>query len=265
MTTARKNSIEDLELNIGHHASEASAQDILKSLEDETIKSVTLNFSGTLSIDKSFYQFIYKLKRDLFIKKIELKSKNLNQKLRQQLQNDGTESFFNIVRPTAKSVIDVKFVQPFINSTVNVLKVQTQVDSTMLTPTIKSKFTANYEIDIAGVLSLVSPSFSGSVGICYPKSTFLKICGKLFDQEYETIDSEVEDAASEILNMIFGGAKAELNKDFDYGIQKALPTVIRADSLKLRQYSAESTLVIPFDSSVGPFHIEIEAVYNTKE
>ena len=59
--------------------------------------------------------------------------------------------------------------------------------------------------------------------------------------------------------MIFGAAKGQLNSQYDYQILKALPAVISGQKLKLKQ-SKGPTIVLPFTSSVGSFHLEIEVV-----
>lgn len=227
------------------------------------IREVHLDFSLTEVVERTFYQSLYRLKRELSTDNIELKSFNISKSVQSQFHESGTESFLNIVKKNNSRLVDVHFIQPFINATVNVLQVQAKLECKMQTPTLKSNFKIPYDVDIAGVLSLVSDAFMGSIALSFPKDSFLKICSIVYGMEFTSIDEQTEDAAAEFLNMIFGGAKAELNKDRNYNIQKALPTVIRAESLNLRQYSAESTLTLPFQTSAGPFHIDIEIVKKT--
>lgn len=226
----------------------------------DNLKEVHLDFTKTEVVDRSFYQSLYRLKRELSLHTIELKSFNITKDVQAQFHASGTDSFLNIVKKNNNKLVDVHFIQPFINATLNVLEVQALLACTMQPVTLKSKFAIPYNVEIAGVLSLVSDQFMGSIALCFPKVTFLKICEVVYGEVYTEIDSQTEDAAAELLNMIFGGAKAELNKDKKYNIQKALPTVIRADSLNLRQYSSDATIVLPFSTSAGPFHIDIEFV-----
>ncbi len=82
---------------------------------------------------------------------------------------------------------------------------------------------------------------------------------RMFDEENSEINEEIEDAAGEILNIIYGQAKAELNDQKGYQLKKAIPTVLTADKLKIRQQGPGPVVVLPFDSQAGKFHIEIEA------
>lgn len=160
-------------------------------------------------------------------------------------------------KTVGKKKLDVAFLNPFINATINTMKIQASVDVASQPPVLKTDFKQN--VDIIGVISLVSNIYEGSISLCFPKETFVALCNKLFGESHTEINSEIEDAAGELLNMIFGAAKGQLNTQFDYQILKALPAVISGQRLKLKQ-SKGPTIVLPFTSSVGSFHLEIEVV-----
>lgn len=160
-------------------------------------------------------------------------------------------------KPVLKKKLDVVFLNPFINATINTMKIQASLEIQSQPPALKTDFKQN--VDIIGVISLVSKVYEGSISLCFPKDTFVAICNKLFGENHTEINSEIEDAAGELLNMIFGAAKGQLNSQFDYQIVKALPAVISGQKLKLKQ-SKGPTIVLPFTSTVGSFHLEIEVV-----
>src|SRR5688572_11064834 len=81
-------------------------------------------------------------------------------------------------------------------------------------------------MDIAAVIGLTSKSFNGSVAICFPKAVFLMIMEKLLGETHKDIDKELEDGASELLNIIFGQAKKVLYAK-GYAIERAVPTIVR--------------------------------------
>ena len=84
--------------------------------------------------------------------------------------------------------------------------------------------------------------------------------GNMIGETYEVIDKELEDGAGELLNIIFGHAKAILNNK-GYNIQKAIPTIVRGKDLAINHISSNKTIVLPFESPEGPFHIEIGIDY----
>jgi len=151
--------------------------------------------------------------------------------------------------------LDVEFVSPFIEGTVETLKVQCEYPLKQGKPFLKGE---GKEIDtvIASVIGLTSTKFNGSIAVCYPKEVFLKIMSNMLGEEYKEINEDLEDGAGELLNIIFGYAKKLLNeKGFD--IQKAIPTIVTGDNLNVKHVSPNPTLVLPFESEMGPVHVEI--------
>lgn len=221
--------------------------------------TVTFDFLKVNSVEKSCYSSINRLRNLLQKNKSFLKSENLSKALHAQLKTDGVLVLFHEQKPESKPApkLDVKFITPFITGTLNALKVQANVEAKNKSPYLKDH--QNFDVDIAGVLSLVSDAFVGSISLCFPKMTFLKICEGLFGEPQAEITPDIQDAAGELLNMIFGAAKAELNDKNNYEIKRALPTVIVGNSLKLKQ-SSGPTIVLPFESEAGSFHLEIEIV-----
>lgn len=155
--------------------------------------------------------------------------------------------------------INADFLNPFIDATINTMRIQAALDVKCQPVILKADF--HQTVDILGVVSLVSRVYEGSVSLCFPKDTFIAVCNKLFGENHTEISSEIEDAAGELLNMIFGAAKAHLNAKYNYQIPRALPAIISGQRLKLTQ-SFGPTIVIPFTSDLGSFHLEIEVISN---
>ena len=75
-------------------------------------------------------------------------------------------------------------------------------------------------------------------------------------EEFTEIDDELQDGAGELLNIIFGQAKAALNER-GYGLDLAIPSVIRGNDLKVTHMTNSPAIIIPFTSEVGPLYIEV--------
>jgi chemotaxis protein CheX len=150
---------------------------------------------------------------------------------------------------------DVVFLNAFIDASVKTMGVQCSIEAKPGRASLISK-APEMVYDIVGLIGLASKAFQGSIAICYPQDTFLKILGSMLGETYTEITQDLEDGAAELMNIIFGQAKIDLNQK-GYEIEKAIPTVIRARDLKLRSVSHAATLVIPFETPAGPFRIEI--------
>ena len=152
--------------------------------------------------------------------------------------------------------IDVNFINPFIKATQATLELQANTKVKIGKPYLK-KDGHDETIDIAGVLSLTSPVFNGSIALCFPAKVFLAIYSNLLGEKHEVITKDIEDAAGELLNIIFGQSKAELNEKVGYQIQKAIPTVIRGTNLVVHHLARGIAVILPFETDAGPFHLEI--------
>lgn len=149
---------------------------------------------------------------------------------------------------------DVETVNPFLNATIEVLKVQA---STEIRP--KAIFVRREKSglgDISGVIGLVSDRFNGSVVLTFPKDTFLKLMSRMLGETYTEITQDIQDGVSEPTNIIFGHAKAALNQK-GYGVKMALPSIVVGENHFVYSGTLGPRVVVPFDSDLGPFFIEI--------
>jgi chemotaxis protein CheX len=227
-----------------------------------------LDLKSTLQISKEFYQAMLQFKSLLKAGQKSSYSINVDRSILTQLRADGMEQAFSpadsindalkkagIVKK-ARTSINVEFINPFLAATIKTLEVQANTPVTPQKPYLKKD--ANENIAIAGVISLVSDKFSGSVAICFPKDVFLTIYENMFSEKHETITKELEDAAGELLNIIYGQVKVELNAKAGYHFKKALPTVFTGEKINVSQQGKSPAVVIPFQGAGGTFFIEIE-------
>ena len=78
----------------------------------------------------------------------------------------------------------------------------------------------------------------------------------MLDEPFKEITDELQDGVAEMLNIIFGHAKAILNTQ-GHTIQKAIPTVIRGDNIRTSHLSLSKVMVLSFVTDLGTFQIEI--------
>jgi chemotaxis protein CheX len=151
---------------------------------------------------------------------------------------------------------NVELINPFILSTIKTLETQCATEPKCAErPFIKGSRPLP-PIEIAGIIGVTSPLFKGAITIAFPKETFLGIMSNMLGEPQKEITRDLEDGAAELLNIIFGQSKVILNEK-GFGIEKALPTVVRAPDLNIRQYSQSPVIVLPFDSTCGAFFMEI--------
>jgi chemotaxis protein CheX len=160
-----------------------------------------------------------------------------------------------------KSLIDVAIINPIINGAIETLKVQCKTEAKALKPLLKSNFSTDKPLDIAGVIGIKSNTFNGSISICFCAPTFLNLMSAMMGETYSEITTDLEDGAGELINIIFGQAKKELHGNGQQ-IERALPMVIRGSGTTVKAFSKSgetSSIVLPFESSAGPFYLEVSA------
>jgi chemotaxis protein CheX len=90
---------------------------------------------------------------------------------------------------------------------------------------------------------------------------FLKVYEKMLGEKHDKITEEIEDAAGEILNMIYGHAKTIL-KEREIPLEKALPSVMRGENIKIVCNTVSPTIELVFGSEIGEFHMELSLLFN---
>lgn len=229
------------------------------------VQYFVMDLEGVTAISREFYRVLIQLKSTLKRDQKSIFSVNITPALLKQIKIDGVDLAFNPIDSIDSIVgektaghtggLNAELVSPFVTATQKTIEVQCKTKVKTLKLYLKTAQVPN--IAIASVISLISNEFSGNMVICFPQRVFLTIYENMFGEKHETINSDLEDAAGEILNIIYGLAKIELNPK-GYNFQKALPTVLTGEQLKFRQSGSKPAVIIPFETDAGQFHIEFE-------
>jgi chemotaxis protein CheX len=156
-----------------------------------------------------------------------------------------------------KPKVDVRFINPILSSTIEVIEAMTQLKIEAGKPYIK--ILGERSGDISGIVGVVSSGFKGSISLSFSEIGFLAIVSKMFQEEIKTIDDENKDAVAELLNIIFGKAKKILNEN-GMNIQPAIPTIVRGKDHTIEHQSQNQTIVIPFQcKDLGDFRVEVSS------
>jgi chemotaxis protein CheX len=148
----------------------------------------------------------------------------------------------------------VEFINPFLESIVNVLETMADVKATPGKPQRKEDDTANG--DVTGVIGMASEQVKGSLAITFSSEAIFDIARRMLGENVTEINSTVTDLVGEITNMVTGGAKrvlAEQGYDFDM----AIPAVVAGKNHRITHKSNGMKLVIPFSIVAGKFYVEV--------
>ena len=227
-----------------------------------------LDFSAVKEFPRTAYRPFVQFKQALKNIHKSLVSIHINDKILNQMISDGMDLVFNPAESLPKAVqilseqkpkpkLDIEFINPFISAVKMTFEVQVKLPIEAGKPQLKKK-TISPETSIAAVLSLDADTFQGSIILSFPESVFLAVYKNMFGETHTQISQEIQDAAGELLNIIFGAAKRELNDKKGFTIKKALPTVLTGVGLETQKTSqSKVAIVIPCKTQVGQFELEI--------
>ncbi|CAM4126449.1 MULTISPECIES: chemotaxis protein CheX [Shewanella] len=150
--------------------------------------------------------------------------------------------------------MNVDFINPFLDSLLNVLKTMANLELKPGKPNLKKDNLAKG--DVSGLIGMVGPQTKGSLSITFEESLILEIMNKMLGEKPESIDEEVTDLVGELTNMVTGGAK-NLLSDKGYEFDMATPIVVSGKNHTIAHKSDGQKIIMPFSSIYGTAYIEI--------
>jgi chemotaxis protein CheX len=257
-----------LSLSLNGHCNASSFLEFEKQFNLKLIQPVphvAINCEHLISISKDWLRFLLKVQVQLKSSDKQMLLLLVQPDLMKNFKKEGLDAalkFSPNLRDAllsfgieTKKTFNTDFINPFLNATLHVLKVQANVLAEPQKIYLK-KNGDSLTGDISGLIGIVSDSFNGSVVISFPEQTFLKIMSGMLGETFTVISRDILDGAGELTNMIFGQAKTVLNEK-GYGIKIAIPSVISGKNHSLSAMTNGPIVVIPFDSAAGKFFVEI--------
>jgi len=154
--------------------------------------------------------------------------------------------------------MNVEFINPFLQSTKNVVETMCQMQVTPLKPILKTDKATFGEV--TGIVGMTSHMMKGYMVLSFEKKCILRIVANmLMEDPKKVVDADVVDAVGELTNMICGGAKAQLSK-MDQTFDMERPTMVIGKGIDLEYYNEGPTIVIPFKTDSGTFVVEASLI-----
>ncbi len=149
--------------------------------------------------------------------------------------------------------MDVKFANPFINATLNVLETMAFMAVSPGKPYLKSDNVAVG--DVSGVIGLTG-NVNGTISVTFDEQCILMIVSNMFGETMTELNNEIVDAVGELTNMISGQARRELEEAGKI-LKAAIPSVITGKKHSITHFTDGPQIAIPFNTAHGDFTIEV--------
>ncbi len=149
--------------------------------------------------------------------------------------------------------MDVRFINAFLEGTINVLKTMAFVEPKPGKPYLKKDSLASG--DVSGIIGLTG-SATGSMALSFSEGSILKIVSNMLGEEIKEINGDIKDAVGEITNMISGVARKKL-ESMGLNVSAAIPTVVAGKSHSIAHVLGGPSIIIPFETEDGPFFVDV--------
>ncbi len=144
--------------------------------------------------------------------------------------------------------MNVTFINPFLQSLLNVVSTMANMQLTPGKPRLKTDNLAKG--DVSGLIGMVGPQTKGSLSITFEQGLILEIMQNMLGENPGNINEEVTDLVGEITNMVTGGAK-NLLSDKGYEFEMATPVVVSGIGHKISHQAQGKKIIMPFVAPKG--------------
>ncbi len=152
-----------------------------------------------------------------------------------------------------QTVLKTEFISPFLSSAKSVLTTMAQITIAAQPPV---KVSTNIpQGDLAGVMPMATDKIVGQLIISFEDKTILAIASNMLMEKFTVVDGDIMDTVGEITNMITGGAKGLMSEEHNFGM--ARPVSVLKKDYGCLIFNAPIQIIVPYQTSVGPFWIEM--------
>jgi chemotaxis protein CheX len=149
--------------------------------------------------------------------------------------------------------MDVKFINPFLDGTMEVLS-----KMAFIQPIAGKPFAKKDDIacgDVSGIIGMTGDAI-GSLALTFNEECIIYLTNKILNENHKEINKDVLDAVGELTNMISGAARKLMDKN-NLTVFAAIPTVVFGKNHTVRHVIKSPSIVIPFQTEKGQFVIDI--------
>jgi chemotaxis protein CheX len=147
--------------------------------------------------------------------------------------------------------MDPSFITPFVSSIQNVFTTMLQLPVSIGTPRLKAGGPASH--DVSGVIGM-SGDVSGSIVLSFPRATAEAVVALFCGEQLDSDSADFADAVGELVNMVSGGAKANLGAK---SVSISCPSVVIGAGHFIAQQKDTPCVVIPCSTDCGDLTIEV--------
>ena len=145
----------------------------------------------------------------------------------------------------------VQYINPFLKATTGLFKDYLGMEINAEKPYVNEK--PNKLGDVSAIIGLAGET-AGAVVLSFSHDSAIAIVSKFAQKKYAALGSEVIDGVGELVNIIAGNAKKDLN---EFRIMISLPGVVTGSDYRIHWPEGIPVVCIPFSSNLGDFSVNV--------
>jgi len=149
--------------------------------------------------------------------------------------------------------MDVKFINPFLEGTIEVLTTMAFVKPRPGKPYLKKNNLAKG--DVSGIIGITG-TIRGSLALSFSAGSILKIVSNMLGEEMTSINGDIRDAVGEITNMVSGAARKKI-ETMGFSLTASIPTVVSGKEHSIMHVLGGPSVIIPFEMDEGSFVVDV--------
>ncbi len=160
-----------------------------------------------------------------------------------------------IDRPAGKKTeIDQSVIDVFLEATIQVLTVTGNISVQPDGVFMKQPDTVSG--DISAIIPMNSKEYTGSMSISFTTPAFLELAEGMVGGHFTEITSDIESAAGELCNQLYGLVKRNLNR-VGHSLAPAIPSIISGPNHKIRHLVQGPCYTLQFQVGAGTVRVEV--------
>jgi len=149
--------------------------------------------------------------------------------------------------------MDVKYINPFLEGTIEVLTTMAFVNPKPGKPYLKKNNLAKG--DVSGIIGITG-TIRGSLALSFSAGSILKIVSNMLGENMTSINGDIRDAVGEITNMVSGAARKKIEA-MGFSLSASIPTVVSGKEHSIMHVLGGPSVIIPFEIAEGPFVVDV--------
>lgn len=252
---------------------ESSIATLQKKFTEWTAADVelhVLDFKSAIQLPPSFYPAVHTFYEQLKAKKINLISVNMNDTLHKEVKRLKLEGSFNrilnfpgdLYKKRQMTDLEIRRLLFKYLAQGAFAAVEVALQSTVSCDenySAKAEEVPLEQFDLISVVNVDNEMLRAEFRLCCSLQVIEKLARAMLGPQNEIDREMMESMALELLNIIYGYAKSNLNDKESFRLPSAIPRLLRKNDIaRIKRSKSSDLTIMPMVTPMGSFYVEVD-------